>query len=194
MKVTYKDLKETFPEEKKSVESIYGRIVPIRKISYWVTIPFLKIGASAFQVTILAIIAAILACIFIAMPNNALRIIGIIFIPLWHIFDCVDGNIARYTKTSSPLGGAADAISGYIIMIFLPIALAIASININYNQLNISNELLLVLAGIASGCCAFEKLIHQKFAFEATQVEEKTGIKIDKGNNQYTLVGFHNVG
>ncbi len=190
MKVTYNDLKNTFPKEKKSVESIYGIIVPVRKISYWVTIPFLKIGASAFQVSVLSIIIAFLACIFMAIPNNIIRVIGVILVPIWHLFDCIDGNIARYTKTESYFGEFIDAMSGYIITIFLPISLACASINVGYNQLNISDKYLLIFAGVASTGNALSRLIHQKFAFEATQVEIKTGKKIEKGNNQYTLKGF----
>ncbi len=88
-KVTYEILKETFPEEKKSVESIYGRIIPVRKISYWFTIPLLNINMTAFQASILSMYIAIAACVLIAIPSSAARVMGILLVPVWHIFDCV---------------------------------------------------------------------------------------------------------
>ena len=118
-RVTYADLKATFPEEKKSVEAIYGRIVPVRKVSYWFTIPLLNMNVSAFQASIISMFIAIIACVFIAVPNNVLRNIGVYLVPIWHIFDCVDGNIARYRKTASDFGSAVDAICGYFIGTFL---------------------------------------------------------------------------
>ena len=111
--VTYSELKATFPEEKKAVESIYGIIVPVRKISYIFTIPMLALGVSAFQASIISIFIAVASCIFLSIPSAVCRVIGVILVPMWHIFDCVDGNIARYNKTASDFGGVVDAISGF---------------------------------------------------------------------------------
>lgn len=192
-KVTYKTLKATFPEEKKSVESIYGRIIPVRKISYWFTIPFLSINATAFQASILSLYVAIIACILIAVPNPTARIIGIILVPVWHILDCVDGNIARYTKTDSDFGSAVDAICGYFVETFLPFSLGIAAYNIKSNYFSASPEIFIIFGALGSICYTLMRLIHQKYAFEAKCVEEKTGKHFEKGDNQYTLTGFHKI-
>lgn len=189
--VTYKALKETFPEEKKSVESIYGRIVPVRKISYWFTIPLLRINVSAFTASIISMVIAIVACILIALPNPIARVIGIVLIPVWHIFDCVDGNIARYTNTASDFGSAVDAICGYFVDAYLPLSLGIASYNIGKDFINLPLHLYIIFGGVASISFTLMRLIHQKYAFEALSVEIKTGKHFEKGDNQYTLTGFH---
>lgn len=190
-KITYKSLKATFPEEKKSVESIYGQIIPVRKISYWFTIPLLKINVSAYTASVLSMLIAIAACVLIALPNSIARVVGVILVPFWHVFDCVDGNIARYTKTASDLGSAVDAICGYFIDAFLPLSLGVAAYNIGRDYLLIPLYIYIVLGGIASISFTLMRLIHQKYAFEALSVEIKTGKHFEKGDNQYTLTGFH---
>ena len=190
-KVTYKDLKATFPKEKRGVESVYGRIVPVRQISYLFSIPLLNIGASAFTASVISMFIAVLACVFISIPNDICRIIGVSLVPIWHIFDCVDGNIARYTKTASDFGSAVDAICGYFIGAFLPLALGIAAWNIQDNYFSIPPVCFLIIGALGSVCEVLMRLIHQKYAFEALSVEVKTGAKFEKGDNQYTLTGFH---
>lgn len=192
-KVTYRALKDTFPAEKKFVESVYGRIIPVRKISYWFTIPLLHMGITAFQASVLSMYIAILACVLIVIPNSFARVIGIVLVPIWHIFDCVDGNIARYTKTASDFGSAVDAICGYFIESFLPFSLGIAAYNIGSNYFSISPAVFIIFGALGSICYTLMRLIHQKYAFEAKCVEAKTGKYFEKGDNQYTLKGFHRI-
>lgn len=190
-KVTYAELKSTFPDEKKKVESLYGRIIPVRQMSYLVTLPLLRLNVTAFQASIISMFIALIACLLIALPFSVTRVIGVILVPIWHIFDCVDGNIARYTKTASDFGSAVDAICGYFITSFLPLSLGIASYNIQNNYLNLPPVLYVIAGGLASISFTLMKLIHQKYAFSAKLVEEKTGQYIEKGEHQYTLTGFH---
>ena len=189
--VTYSELKATFPEEKKAVESIYGIIVPVRKISYIFTIPMLALGVSAFQASIISIFIAVASCIFLSIPSAVCRVIGVILVPMWHIFDCVDGNIARYNKTASDFGGVVDAISGYFMMALLPIGLGMASFNVGYGYLPISAEYYLLMGGLGAVTDVLARLIHQKYAFTAMKLETKTGKYVEKGDNQYHLTGFN---
>lgn len=190
-KVTYKKLKATFPEEKKSIEAIYGRIVPVRKISYIFSIPLIKCNVTAFQASVLSMLIAILACVMLCIPSFVTQVIGVILVPIWHIFDCVDGNIARYTKTASDFGSAVDAICGYFIGAFLPLALGVAGYNIGISFLGIPPYLYIVIGALGSISETLMRLIHQKYAFEAKCVEEKIGKYIEKGENEYTLTGFN---
>ena len=167
--VTYSELKATFPEEKKAVESLYGIIVPVRKISYIFTIPMLALGVSAFQASI----------------------ISVILVPMWHIFDCVDGNIARYNKTASDFGGVVDAISGYFMMALLPIGLGMASFNVGFGYLPLPKEAYLLMGGVGAVTDVLARLIHQKYAFTAMKLEKDTGKYVEKGDNQYHLTGFN---
>ena len=182
--ITYSDLKKTFPEEKKSIESIYGRIIPVRKISYFVTIPLLYLKCSAFAASVLSIFIAVAACVCLSLPNPICRIVGVALVPVWHLFDCVDGNIARYTKTASPLGSVVDAISGYYCFAFLPVALGIAAFNVGDNYLGIPAELFLIAGGLASVSNLLARLIYQKYAngillYEAKNHIEKTNSSPD---------------
>lgn len=189
-KVTYQTLKATFPEKKKSVESLYGRIIPIRKISYIVSIPLIRHNVTAFQISILSMFIACFACLMLCIPLAITRIIGVFLVPIWHIFDCVDGNIARYTKTASDFGSAVDAICGYFILAFLPISLGVAAYNVEKSFGFISPIVCLVAGALGSVSEPLMRLIHQKYAFQAKCVEEKTGKYIEKGEHQYTLTGF----
>lgn len=192
-KITYDEIKKTFPEEKKTVESLYGRIIPVRKISYWFTLPLLKMNVSAFQASVISMLIAIIACMLIAVPNIVTRITGIILVPIWHVFDCVDGNIARYRKTTSDFGSAVDAICGYFIGAFLPLSLGVASWNLQLTFLNIPADIFIILGALACISEVMMRLIHQKYAFEALSVEIKTGKHIEKGDNQYELTGFNRI-
>lgn len=44
-----------------------------------------------------------MACAFI-MIGGKYTLVGIILFLLWDVLDCTDGNIARLTHTSSPVG------------------------------------------------------------------------------------------
>ena len=189
--VSYSELKKTFPEEKKAVESIYGIIVPVRKISYIFTIPMLALGVTAFQASIISIFIAVAACICLCIPSPVFRVIGVILVPMWHIFDCVDGNIARYNKTASDFGGVVDAISGYFMMALLPIGLGMAAFNVGHGYLPIPKELYILMGGIGATTDVLARLIHQKYAFTAMKLEKETGKHIEKGDNQYHLTGFN---
>ena len=167
--VTYSELKATFPEEKKAVESIYGIIVPVRKISYIFTIPMLALGVSAFQASIISIFIAVASCIFLSIPSAVCRVIGVILVPMWHIF----------------------AISGYFMMALLPIGLGMASFNVGYGYLPIPAEYYLLMGGLGAVTDVLARLIHQKYAFTAMKLETKTGKYVEKGDNQYHLTGFN---
>lgn len=193
MRVTYSELKRTFPDEKKSVESLYGRIFPARQISYFMTIPFLRFNISSFQVSVISMICAVTSCIFLCVPVNICRIVGIILVPVWHILDCVDGNIARYNKTASEYGEAVDAISGYYMYAFLPNALGIASYNISTNYFDLNPIIFLILGAVGSINDLLMRLIHQKYAYVGAILETKTGKHVEKGDNQYSLTGFHKI-
>ena len=67
---TYKEIKNSFPKEKEKLESLYGRIVPVRKLSYFFTVPLINMGFSAFQVSIISIFFAVAGCIVLAINNK----------------------------------------------------------------------------------------------------------------------------
>jgi len=79
-----------------------------RRFSIYFTKPFIKLGISANQATAVDFLIGLAAGIFLTFANPAFWLIGIALFYLYFVFDCVDGEIARYRKTSSPVGSFLD--------------------------------------------------------------------------------------
>lgn len=83
-----------------------------RPISFPVTAIMVSWGISANAASLISLVFAVMACVLavLGMTQSAL-----VLILLWLVFDCVDGNIARFTKSGSKAGEYLDAISGYVL-------------------------------------------------------------------------------
>ena len=137
----------------------------IRKISFFFTWLFLKFNISANQTTYIAVVIGTMGCGLLAFGDYGFRIIGALLISLWIILDCVDGNIARITKTESNYGEFIDALSGYIMNVFLFLSVGISAYlhpDSYFNQF--SGQNILVILGIwTSLSVIFPRLIYHKF-------------------------------
>lgn len=69
---------------------------------------FLKFRIIPNDVTILMILSGILGAIVFSINNIFVKIIGILFIHIWYILDCSDGEVARITKKFSMFGTEID--------------------------------------------------------------------------------------
>lgn len=108
--------KGLFTEEKRQEErrSDLPAHVFYRPLSFWITPLFLKSGFSANAVTVFSMLVAL------SMPATAqwggdyawamVAVLGVCF----QILDCVDGNIARMTKTSGRVGDMLDSMSSLL--------------------------------------------------------------------------------
>lgn len=71
-------------------------------------------------VTVFTVILAFVAAIFFFKGDYVSLIIGALFLNLSYIFDCVDGELARYKKLNSQFGawldGVCDRISEYMVI------------------------------------------------------------------------------
>jgi phosphatidylglycerophosphate synthase len=52
--------------------------------------------------------------VLFSMAGFWLPLWGVILLNVFSVFDCVDGNVARVSNTSSPWGGWADAVMGFV--------------------------------------------------------------------------------
>ncbi len=68
----------------------------------------LKLKLIPNVITLLMMISGVLGGILFAIPNTASKIVGIVFIHLWYVFDCSDGEVARITKRYSKFGTEID--------------------------------------------------------------------------------------
>ncbi|UJZ87813.1 CDP-alcohol phosphatidyltransferase family protein [Heyndrickxia coagulans] len=98
----------------------------IRPLSFFVTWLFLKVKINANLATIISMIIGVIGS-FIFIPNGFFfHLIGAILINLWIVLDCVDGNIARFTKKTSTFGMFLDGLSGYFFTTFLYICIGLS--------------------------------------------------------------------
>ncbi len=103
-----------------------------RRISIYFTRLFLALGVSPNQTTVLSLVAAIGAGAFFTRAAPVYWFAGLFLLHLSLIFDCVDGEIARYRKTASPSGAYLDGIYTFFS---LPYLLACMSFGI-YHELH----------------------------------------------------------
>lgn len=60
------------------------------------------------MVTVMMMISGIIGAILFAIPSTFMKVIGIVFIHLWYILDCSDGEVARIKKKFSKFGKEID--------------------------------------------------------------------------------------
>ena len=169
---SFKEIVESLPKKKNSRSSLWVKLV-VRKISFVFTFLFVNIFISPWLASVISAIIAILGSVFLCINNDTFRILGVIFIQLWLVFDCVDGNIARVTKHFSKMGDFIDTLSGYVISAFAMVGIGVAA----YNTTSISflkDNYLLVLFGCL-GCIAnlLTRLIHQNYVATILKLESK---------------------
>lgn len=108
-----------------------------RRISIYITKLFLRAGISANQATLIDFLFVVAAGVFFTFANPVYWFIGIFLFFLYLVFDCVDGEVARYNiakVNKSPLPfGVGGLISGVVDWVTWPIILACITFGI-YNS------------------------------------------------------------
>lgn len=198
---TIDDIRSKYSEEKKISDknNLWGYFV-LRRISYYLTWIFLRLGISADQVTGISLIIGSLGCIFLASKGyrNGNTIIGALLVNIWALLDYVDGNIARFNNSCSKCGEFFDALTGYTVgtLLFFSVGIGV----FNHPDSSLSSLLLLLGADINKsmflifGCCASlffisKFLIVNKFAI-LFQLKKNDIIGLPKSNILYKI-GFN---
>jgi len=89
-----------------------GRLY-MRRVSPYATRVVLATPIPANAVTAAMIPAGLLAALCITIPGVWGAVLGVLFIQLQLLLDCVDGEVARWRKTFSPLGIYLDQLGHY---------------------------------------------------------------------------------
>jgi hypothetical protein len=107
----------------RAVDGLFSVLV-LRRLSKPLTWLAVKIGATPNQVTIASFGIGLLAAYFFAQGDTASLIVGALLLQLSIVVDCVDGELARYTRTFSELGAWLDAITDRVkeYVVFLGLA------------------------------------------------------------------------
>lgn len=96
-----------------------------RPISFYLTVPFARLGCSANSVTLLRIPVATIGSVLMATGLWSLVLAGSILRALGTFLDYVDGNLARFSKSASAPGELLDGIAHIFERSLLPIGIAI---------------------------------------------------------------------
>jgi phosphatidylglycerophosphate synthase len=90
-----------------------------RPVSIRITRLALILGLSANQATVISLLFGIGSGICFIWPKPQIWLLGLLFIYLAQVFDCVDGEIARYRKQASSEGRYLDVMVTYFMYPFL---------------------------------------------------------------------------
>lgn len=78
------------------------------RISPYLSSMYINKNVKPNKITLHMIYSGIIGAILFSNPNIYLKLLGAIFIHLWFILDCSDGEVARYTTTFSKYGKELD--------------------------------------------------------------------------------------
>lgn len=118
-------MKKLFKEFRSSLKDIIAEdIVDLflfRPVSFIISRLFIRLPITPNQISLLSLISGVISGIYFSFGDRKSFIYGGIFYLLCHIFDLLDGMIARMKKNGTPLGRIIDGWVDYItsIAVFL---------------------------------------------------------------------------
>jgi phosphatidylglycerophosphate synthase len=124
-----------------------GRLY-MRRVSPYATVVFARLGWSPNAVTVAFIVSGVVAGVVTAIPGLAAAVGVVVLIQLYLLFDCSDGELARYTGRTSATGVYLDRMGHYIAEAVLLAGLGVRA------QGHFSLTGGYVSAGLAAAICA----------------------------------------
>ena len=134
-----------------------------RPLAVLVSIPVSKTKLQPTTITMISCVFAVagfVACSFLASP--AFKVVGGLLYFLWLIFDCVDGNVARYKNQCSERGELWDAFGGYLTMVLMYFSAGIASYAGGIFDVEFDRAIFLGLGSATAILSIFPRLMLQK--------------------------------
>ncbi len=158
MKPSLKQIIESLPADKNRSDTLWVKLI-LRKISFLVTWIFIRLHLSSWYVSVLSIFMPIISLILWIKLDP---VMASVFLMIWLLLDCVDGNIARL-ESPSKSGKFVDASSGYMMIGLYAIGIGIYLDLMNQTYFSLSIPWCTFLGGIASILNLMARLYHQKF-------------------------------
>jgi phosphatidylglycerophosphate synthase len=187
-KYTMYEIYNAFPKARNAGDFFWGRYVT-RFLSYPLAWLFLRLGIGANIVSYASILVVMTGVALLCMDSSITRLCGVILIEFWMVLDCVDGNIARVTKRSSPLGSMIDAFSGYYAFAFVFLGVGTAAYMVDPAQ----NALWIFLGAVASISSILPRLMTQKrrnIIATYPQDGNVTGTRMKNIDVRISIVGY----
>jgi phosphatidylglycerophosphate synthase len=122
-----------------------GRLY-MRRVSPYATLLFARWGWSPNAVTVAFIVSGILGGVLAAVPGLLAAVGVLVLYQLYLLFDCADGELARYTQRFSPAGVFLDRMGHYICE-----ALLLAGLGVRAQDGHLSGPY--VTCGLAAAIC-----------------------------------------
>lgn len=163
--ITYKDIeaKAMPPEKREQCKDDLFSFYIGRKITYWMTIPFLYTRLTPNHVTFISILLLIVGFVVNCFANTkSLMLFAWLCYFLWSLLDGVDGNMARYRRQFSKMGDIYDTMGGYAAYALLFLGMGIGAY-FNTGNINIIPRIYYIIFGALSSISSiFPRLIYQK--------------------------------
>ena len=176
------------PEKRAIAHNDYFAFYIGRPLSYVLTIPFLYTRLSPNHVTMLSIIPIFIGFVLMYIGDcNSTFVWGWFCFFLWNLLDGVDGNMARYRKQFSKMGGVWDAMAGYIAMVLSPFAWGIAAAHTPgwlQDQLQLPLDMYIILGALSGVFVIFPRFIMHKTITTVGKGAETEAVK-DKSNYSF---------
>ena len=189
MFVTYKEfVKKAMPEEKRAWAKKDLSYYLFRPICNLLSIVCLKFKISATSITKFSLIFPLLGLIFfVCIPNAVGFWGGWIAIFIWNVLDGVDGDIARFTDTCSPMGELWDATVGWIAMIIFHIGMGVVAFYHSGNDLILSSISPSIYMALGIITAIFDMFPRQVMHKKSTIMGKETA-NVLKGRASYSWI------
>lgn len=165
----YKEIeqKTMTPQKREESKDDWFSFYVGRKITYWMTIPFLNTNVTPNQITFVSIAILVLGFLINCFAHSqTLMIIAWSCYFLWGMFDGVDGNLARYKKRVSKLGDIYDSMGGYAAYGLMYLGMGIGAFFLTGSRKLIPSEYYIIIGAVSSLSCLFPRLMYQKIRAE----------------------------
>ena len=163
--ITYKDIeaKAMPPEKREQCKDDLFSFYIGRKLTYWMTIPFLYTKLSPNNVTFISIVMLVVGFVINCFANTKiLMLIAWLCYFLWSLLDGVDGNMARYRRQFSKMGDIYDTMGGYAAYTLIFFGMGIGAW-LNPGVIKIIPPVYYIILGALSSISSiFPRLIYQK--------------------------------
>lgn len=119
------------------------------RISPLFTALFVKYGVRPNSITVLMILSGLLGAALFAVDNVLVKAAGYVFIQLWFVMDCSDGEVARITRDFSRYGTEMDYLAHILTHPFFQISFLISASQLYVQQGAAPVVLLIVFSAVA---------------------------------------------
>tara|TARA_B100001113_G_C20929722_1_gene543836 strand:+ start:58 stop:801 length:744 start_codon:yes stop_codon:yes gene_type:complete len=184
-----KDLKYNYPKNKVNRNHLrLWRWLIIGRLGFYLSWIASRLNLTANNITILSFILGLFGIYMLLLGQ---LFVGLLLINLWYLFDCADGNLARYYKLKSKKGKFLDEALGEIVLIFMWFSIGVGlyrnpDLSITFfNSLNRVD--LLIFSAFSCICITLKNCISFRFTniYNEGKLDEKIVNKDKKVNFLY---------